>query len=282
MLVNLYRDLGPWPLSAATCRVIPASQQGKPCHAEPQAEAVLTGVSGSASACDARPATAAAAACPSADAPSIARNAAQLSSDAVSEPASACNNRPATAIFTCRTAAAAPAAAETPAAETPSVAAEARLASSLSDSTAAGLLLPDAPRDMSAYTVCFADVVLPARVDGTDPAITMEKSLTQRMQNIAGLPTLHASTLEVLCISGLLTSTHDGEWWVTKDGDQQQIYERCVQWFADFVMAWKAKFAAGQTKPDTYKLASLQAHIPMICESSKPILLTFKPDAMLQ
>ena len=49
-------------------------------------------------------------------------------------------------------------------------------------------------------------------------------------------------------------------------------------------MAWMAKFAAGQTKFDSYELASLEARIQMICKSSKhrPVLLTFELQGMLQ
>ena len=81
------------------------------------------------------------------------------------------------------------------AAETPSLAAAAaaalELASSLSDAAATALVLADAPPEMSAYTTNFAEVVLPACVDGKDPAkaaAIVERYLTQHMQNIVGLP----------------------------------------------------------------------------------------------
>ena len=94
-------------------------------------------------------------------------------------------------------------------------------------------------------------------------AAVSEQHFAKHTQNIAGLPKLHASALEVLCLTGLLTATQIDSYW---EADGLEIYERCVRWFTDFVTAWLLEFAGGKSKPDRYGLPPFEAHIHMICE----------------
>ena len=126
---------------------------------------------------------------------------------------------------------------------------------------------PDsASRGLSAYTEPFYPGflhVFPIGVDEATIAAVSEQHIAKHTQNIAGLPKLHASALEVVCLSGLLTATQIDSYW---EADGHEIYEHCVRWFIGFVAAWLLEFAGGKSEPDQYQLPPLEAHIRMICQ----------------
>ena len=62
----------------------------------------------------------------------------------------------------------------------------------------------------------------------------------------AGLPSLHAGSMQALCVDGLLAGLAGIKaWYVT----EQLVYEHCLRWSGQAVAAWvsrQAKAAAGQ------------------------------------
>ena len=242
-IIGLHLTLGPWPLSAATSLDTAALQQGQACPAGAQADLAFSVMSGSAAASATRPDSATGLATSfvgrlNSDADTDSHQAAGAASQAASHAA-------------------------------PSAAAASSLATFASsfNRAAATEALPDsAPRGLSAYTEPFCQALLQAFPKGVDPAVVAavsEQHFAKHAQNIAGLPKLHASALEVLRLSGLLTATQTDSHW---KANGLEIYECCVRWFADFATAWLVEFAGGKSKPDRYDLPPFEAHIRMICE----------------
>ena len=79
---------------------------------------------------------------------------------------------------------------------------------------------------------------------------------------LAGLPKLHASSLEVLCISGLLKAAQtDRDWTAVR----LATYARCVQFLAGLGSAWRMEHMdIGQ--PDVDEIPPLEFHCQIMGE----------------
>ena len=81
---------------------------------------------------------------------------------------------------------------------------------------------------------------------------------------LAGLPKLHASSLEVLCISGLLRAAQTDKDWAAVGPD---TYARCVQYLAGVGSAWLVKHMT-MSQPEVLEIPPLAFHCQVVSESS--------------
>ena len=77
------------------------------------------------------------------------------------------------------------------------------------------------------------------------------------------LPKLHASTLEVLCVSGLLTAAQTDEDWTSVE---LHVFVRSAQWLTAVAQAWMIE-SVGRPQPIVYQFPALELHIQLLCES---------------
>ena len=82
-------------------------------------------------------------------------------------------------------------------------------------------------------------------------------------QILAGLPKLHASTLEVLCVSGLLAAAQTDEDWASVD---LHVFQHSTLWLTDFVQVWLVE---SSSQPQPTVLPALESHIQLLCESPR-------------
>ena len=122
------------------------------------------------------------------------------------------------------------------------------------------LLLP-----FPAFTAPLSPATLRQHLGCSDAAAEASVAAgdSSNKQILAGLPKLHASTLEVLCVSGLLTAAQTDEDWTSVE---LHVFVRSAQWLTAFAQAWLIE-SVSQPQPTVYQFPALELHIQLLCES---------------
>lgn len=123
---------------------------------------------------------------------------------------------------------------------------------------------PPATADLTSELAEFSLPMSPSsmyeRLDSTEPAALPAASEEAHGWELAGLPRLHASSFEILCISGLCTAAQTDEDW---QAVEHHIYMQAVLFIARFNTAWLSQ-CIQKDQPTPYTIPPLEAHVHLI------------------
>ena len=121
------------------------------------------------------------------------------------------------------------------------------------------------PLPTPAYTAPLSPATLRQHSGCADAAADVSAAAgdSSNMHKLAGLPKLHASTLEVLCVSGLLAAAQTDEDWASVE---LHVFLHSAQWLTGSAQAWMLEFFT-QAQPKFHQFPALESHIQLLCES---------------